>query len=225
MTWNPDYATVAELKALLLPQGQTTGQWDAHMGVCITAASEAIDKEANRQFGNVSAEARYYTFEGLVVEGRAAISIDDVQDLTGFTLTYEGNTPVITTGYRLWPYNAGPNGKPYTHLLLDNTSPRFPWTAGDVTITANWGWTAVPSAVKLACLLQAGRFFVRKDSLYGIAGSPDAGSEVRLLARLDPDVALNISSVRRWWSALSSGVPSRNRADVIDYYRFLGGWA
>jgi hypothetical protein len=55
----------------------------------------------------------------------------------------------------------------------------------------------VPSAVKLATRLQASRFMARRDSPYGVAGSPDAGSEIRLLSRVDPDVAVALRGFSR----------------------------
>jgi hypothetical protein len=61
-----------------------------------------------------------------------------------------------------------------------------------VKVTALWGWTAVPVAVKQATLLQASRFFSRRHSPYGVAGSPELGSEIRLLARVDPDVGVSL---------------------------------
>lgn len=225
MTWRPDYCTVAELKAMLLPIGQTTSDYDTQMQIAVSAASQAIEKAANRQFGQVaSAIARSYTFDGMVIEGRSAISIDDVMDTTNFAVAYGVHAPVLGTDFRLWPYNAAADGKPYTHLLLGTTTARFPYTSGDITVTAKWGWNAVPAAVHLAALIQAGRFFVRKDSLYGIAGSPDTGSETRLLAKLDPDVALNIGSVRRWWGAVGTSAFNGPRWDALDYYQAVGGW-
>ena len=46
----------------------------------------------------------------------------------------------------------------------------------------------VPSSVKLAVLLQASRWVKRREAPFGIAGSPEMGNELRLLAKLDPDV-------------------------------------
>ena len=40
----------------------------------------------------------------------------------------------------------------------------------------------------------------RKGSPYGIAGSPDLGSELRLLAKLDADVAVLLRSFVRMWA-------------------------
>lgn len=60
----------------------------------------------------------------------------------------------------------------------------------------------IPDAVKLACLLQASRFFIRKNAPFGVAGSPQDGSEIRLLARLDPDVLVMLGPFISWWGAV-----------------------
>jgi len=46
----------------------------------------------------------------------------------------------------------------------------------------------VPGPIHQACLIQTNRLIMRRDAPFGVAGSPEVGSEVRLLARLDPDV-------------------------------------
>lgn len=56
--------------------------------------------------------------------------------------------------------------------------------------TTNAQFSPVPSMVKLATQLQASRWAKRRDAPFGIAGSPEMGSELRLLARLDPDVEI-----------------------------------
>jgi hypothetical protein len=71
-----------------------------------------------------------------------------------------------------------------------------------IRITAAWGWDAVPDPIEEACLLQASRLLSRRDSPHGIAGSPEAGSEIRLLERLDPDVAISCRPFRRVWGAV-----------------------
>jgi hypothetical protein len=58
--------------------------------------------------------------------------------------------------------------------------------------------------VEQATLLQASRFHARRFSPYGVAGSPELGSELRLLAKLDADVELALSKAQlvRWWAAV-----------------------
>lgn len=60
----------------------------------------------------------------------------------------------------------------------------------------------VPDVIQMATLLQAARFFKRKGAPFGIAGSPEMGSELRLLSRLDPDVELMLFGQRRIWGAV-----------------------
>lgn len=208
MTWAPVYANTALLKAHLRI---TDTDDDAALLAALTAASRAIDYECNRQFGSVTATARVYTADPcLELDCNQALRIDDVQTTTSLVVKTDldddgvfETTLTLGTDFDLWPLNAAADGLPWTHLVMRNLSSQvLPWTRSGVQITALWGWTNVPAVVASACLIQAARFFVRRDSAYGVAGSPALGSEVRLLARLDPDVALLLTSVRRPWGAV-----------------------
>jgi hypothetical protein len=57
-----------------------------------------------------------------------------------------------------------------------------------------------PAPVKLACMLQASRLVKRRDSPFGVAGSPEFGSELRLLSKLDPDVENLLRPYRIPWT-------------------------
>lgn len=61
--------------------------------------------------------------------------------------------------------------------------------------TTDSQFNPVPGPVELACLIQASRWFKRKDAPFGIAGSPELGSELRLLSKLDPDVEVLLDAV------------------------------
>jgi hypothetical protein len=202
------YSTLAALKTHLRI---TDTADDTALTLALTAASRAIDYECNRQFGSVTpAVARYYSADCLMVDGRPAVSIDDLQTVTSLVVALDMDdtgayATTITSGtdFDLWPRNAAANGLPWTHLVMKDSSQYYlPWTSMGIRVTALWGWAAVPDVVTQAALIQASRFFVRRDSAYGVAGSPALGSEVRLLARLDPDVALLLTSVRRMWGAV-----------------------
>lgn len=210
MAWAPNYCTSAELKAFIR---KATAADDTQIGLAISAASRAIDKKTNRQFGLTgSAVARVYTWHGEALEGRAALPIDDLQTTTGLAVGLDlaadgafSQAIVSGTDFDLWPWNAAANGKPWTHLVVrPSAAAALPCGTRGIQVTANWGWSAVPDTVKQACMIQAGRFYLRRDSLYGIAGSPDTGGELRLLSKLDPDVALMLSSVTRTWGAVSA---------------------
>jgi hypothetical protein len=209
MAWKPDYATTAELKAHLRV---TDTDDDTPIAAAIAAASRAIDDECHRQFGVVSpAVARTYSYDHcLYIDGRPALPIDDLSSSTGLVVAIdeddtEAYATTLTNGtdFTLWPYNASLDGKPWTHLLTRGPSAyRFPTYPNSIRVTGLFGWLSVPPVVKTACLIQAARFFVRRDAAFGVAGSPEAGSELRLLDRLDPDVALLLTSVKRHWGAV-----------------------
>jgi hypothetical protein len=209
VTWAPDYVTTAELKSY---QRISDTDDDTLLALWITAASRAVDKHCGRQFGQVATvEAREYTTVYDRHQGCYLAVIDDLPTITGLIVL--DADAVEITDYTLDPVNALLKGKPYERLWLTSSSGTaalgwpysWPWpllpTGRPLTITAKWGWTAVPSAVKVATMLQASRFAARRDSPYGIAGSPSEGSELRLLATLDPDLKTSLSAFRRdWWA-------------------------
>jgi len=195
MAWAPDYATAAELKSYLRISDTDD---DTQMGYAITAASRAIDKHCRRQFGSVSAEERVYTPVWDRHRRRWLVEIDDLQTAaTGVEVDGE-----VLVEYTLEPRNASSKGLPWTLLVVDKDATVVPTGEEyEVAITAAWGWTSVPTSVKQACVLQAARFFKRRDSPFGIAGSPELGSELRLLSKVDADVAVVLKPYVRWWAA------------------------
>ncbi|HEY9418037.1 MAG TPA: phage gp6-like head-tail connector protein [Pseudonocardia sp.] len=175
MAWAPAYVDPEDLNRFVRVDDTVD---DVEAGLAIEAASRAVDAFTGRQFGLVdAAEARRYTARPR--SGRWVADIDDLMTVVG--LAVEGPSGAVT-GYDLMPVNAAQEGRPWTRLAVDGVC--------EVTVTAQWGWTVVPEPVKQATLLQASRFLARRDSPYGIAGSPDQGSELRLLSRVDPDVAV-----------------------------------
>lgn len=204
MALRPDYVTSVQLKAHLRI---TDTADDVAVALAVTAASRAVEHSTNRQFGlNGSAVARAYTWDKRFIEGLPAVEVDDFMTSTGLLVKLDQAGQGVFGSSLLnvdpWPWNAVTDGKPWTHLVFRSYATAFPTPFSQgVQITANWGWTTVPEIVQQATLIQAGRFFVRRDSQYGIAGSPETGTELRLLERLDPDVALMLSTVRRYWGA------------------------
>lgn len=204
MAWSPGYCTVEELQALT---GSDAEEHEVLMGLAIEAASRAVDQATNRQFGKVAqAEARTYTARYDKRQGHWFIEIDDLMSVTNLAVAYDDNGDQVydrsITDYRLAPFNAASEGRPWTKLIVRSSSAVQPTSAdGAVQVTALWGWTAVPDTVKQATLIQAHRFFMRRDAAFGVAGSPDLGNELRLLSKLDPDVAVMLTRYVRWWGA------------------------
>lgn len=191
MVWAPDYVEGDVLKQYI---GIGDNADDLFVALWITTVSRNIDDFTGRQFGQVAAlEERFYTPHYNRFDRAYTVEIDDVQDITGLTVVDESGAAV--TEYTLLPRNAPQKGRPYERI-------QFPTDPGEVTISALWGWTAVPSAVKVGLLLQAKRLAKRRDSPFGISGSPQEQGEIRLLAQLDPDFRTSLRPFTRdWWAA------------------------
>jgi hypothetical protein len=212
VTWAPDYVTVAVLKSYLRI---TDTADDVFLALWATTASRNVDEFCQRQFGKVAtAEARVYTPVWDRHLRKYVTQFDDLQDVTGLIVTTEDGTVLTSDDYTLWPRNAVAKGRPYERITTpgrndltlfgayrDDLTLSAPYL-GELTVTASWGWTAVPSAVSTGLFLQAARLAARRDSPFGIAGSPGEGSEIRLLAQLDPDFRTALKPLRRnWWAA------------------------
>jgi hypothetical protein len=199
----PDYTDSASLKSFLhIPDADTVD--NAELAIAITAASRAVDQHCSRQFGNASA-SRSYTYKDECIDGRRALRIDDATAVTGVTVLDSSGATVDTltsADFDLWPWNAAADGFPYTHVVLKpDASSQFSCEAKGNTVAATFGWSAVPSPVEQATLFQAARFFARRNAPFGVAGSPDLGNELRLLDKMDPDVAVILQRFRRTWAA------------------------
>lgn len=203
MVWRPDYATTAQVKAFL---GIGDSVDDTEIASAITAASRAIDRACSRQFGQVAApEARSYDayWDRHRPTPAWVVSIDDLGSVAGLVVTI-GGTTVTSANYTLEPRNALAVGRPYESLVLGASAEAKPTVSiPRVDTTATWGWLTVPPAILQACKTQTGRFVKRRDALFGVAGSPNDGSEVRLLALIDPDVKVMVADYVRRWGAVS----------------------
>ncbi|MGH7426553.1 MAG: phage gp6-like head-tail connector protein [Candidatus Methylomirabilales bacterium] len=210
-----DYVTVAEMKGFLRITDTVD---DTELAFAVTAASRTIDQAANRHFGQEDpATARYYTAtapasvtrNGRVPTdlffGRWNLETDDISTTTSLVVKTDQDddgvfetTLVLNTDFRLWPYNAPGESRPFERIVLASSG-SFPVHPRGVEITAKWGWTSVPSLIRQAARIQAARLSKRRDSPFGVAGSPEMGNELRLLAKLDPDVAVLVRAHERLW--------------------------
>jgi hypothetical protein len=190
--WAPPYISNETLADYL----RDTVLVDEDLTVYVEAASRAIDDHTNRQFGQVDApEERRYTAWWDYGRGRWVVDIDDLTDSTGLTVAVPGGAIDL---YTLEPANAVVKGLAYTRLVVDPGAAHLPCgEAGEVAATGLWGWFTVPPAVKLATKLQGSRFAHRQDSPHGVAGSPEFGTELRLLSKVDPDVGVSLRRYRR----------------------------
>lgn len=203
MAWSPDYVTVSELAAFVRILDNAD---DSQLGLAISAASRAVDRHCNRQFGLVgSAEARYYTPRYNCDEHKWYVEIDDLMTTTGLLVAFDSDEDdtfgEAVTDYVLRPRNAAAKGRPWTEMVFSRDVTLYEY-ADSIRVTANYGWTAVPSAIKEATMLQASRIFMRRNAPFGVAGSTEMGSDLRLLSKVDPDVEVILADYIRWWGAV-----------------------
>lgn len=197
------YATLAELRAYVgIPVLDTAD--DVSLALALDAATSQVDHYCDRTFtADGAPTVRVYTASDF-----DRVEIDPVSTLTGLVVKTDENddgtfetTWTINTDFRVEPANAVSAGEPWTRLVSLGTRwfPRLQYRPG-VQVTAAFGWPGgvAPAAVKQATLILATKLWKRKDAPFGVAGSVEFGSEVRILAG-DMDAERLLKPYRRAW--------------------------
>lgn len=195
MTIVNGYAALEDLKALLrIPSADTVD--DAQLSRAIESASRRIDGVCDRIFyQEPTTTARVYDATNL-----SSVSIDDVSTMTGFQVRIDDGTAYTTVivnnvDFRIEPLNNLAKDLPFYRLVsLSGVFPRSTVRPG-IEVTARFGFATVPTPIRDATLLMAGRLFKRGDSLLGVAGFSDMG--VITVRGVDPDVDHLIQPFRR----------------------------
>jgi hypothetical protein len=190
------YCTLSDLKTSLAIEDI---QDDTALEAAILTASRMVDDYTGRFFYKDGTTAvpvtRYYTpNDWWICNVDDFTSLNEIATDENFNQSY--TTVWAATDYMVEPVNNPRRGWPYTRLLAIGAYlfPRlYPQT---VRVKAVWGWSAVPTEIAMATKLQASRLFIRRQSPFGIAGTPDLGT-VRLSSRLDPDVEALIRPFRK----------------------------
>lgn len=199
------YCTLAELKASLAISDSID---DTPLEAAITAASRLIDGYTERFFyqdGTTQVPVvRYYS-----PSNPYQVNLDDFVSLTEVATDNNNDNTFETvwasSAYLIEPRNNPRKGWPYNRILARNsffypfsTYNIYPYSyPQSVRVTGVWGWSAVPSEVNFATIIQASRLFNRRHSPFGIAGSPEMGT-VRLYSRLDADVEVLLKPFRKY---------------------------
>jgi hypothetical protein len=178
------YATLAEVKSALRLTDNTD---DALIEQAIEGASRRIDGYCNRWFYKTNATAvklypatLYQVGTDDMSSSSITLKIDSASDGT-FATTWTQNQQ-----YQIEPLNAVITGNPYRRIVAINGY-QFPIAIDKplVQVTAQWGWNAVPSDIKQACILLSIRGFARLNAALGVVGFADMAVQVRAV---DPDV-------------------------------------
>lgn len=196
-----NYATVAELQAHIDASGAVS--WaaadDANMETALAAASRWIDERLDTRFYGAS-ETRYYTADWYDL-----LFIDDLVSLTTLKTDDDDDGVYETTwdsgDYRLEPRNAALKNRPYRAIRRkDGGDYSFPVKVDDgVQIVGVFGYsTDAPAPIKQATLLLAHRLWMRKDAIFGVAGTPGLGvTVVQATITADADVMALLNGVDR----------------------------
>lgn len=192
------YATVTDLKGYADNFTDTTD--DAELGDILLQASRAVDQYCGRQFNKAtSATARvYYPASYCHVEP------DEFWTTTGLIVaTSQGDdgtygTTLDTTQYQLLPLNGvvdGESGWPYSRIQAQNTWFPVNTVRPSVQVTAQWGWAAVPTGIKIATIYLALETYKLKGAPFGVAGFGDFGP---IRVRENPRVMAMLNPYRRY---------------------------
>lgn len=179
MALGDPYATLAELKTRLDITDSTD---DPRLTASLDSASREIDGWCGRQFNDAgAATARVFRSSGCTLA-----VVDDFSTTTGLVVATDNDddgvyeTTWSASDYELEPLNgvvSGMSGWPYYRIRAVEAR-TFPTgrRRAVVQVTARWGWTAVPTPVKEACLMIAAETFKAGDAPFGVAGFGEFGA-------------------------------------------------
>lgn len=151
MSLTTPYATVEEYRDAINQSGPAG---DFRIEAALLDASRVIDSGYGRAPGTFSAagDASERVFDG---NGKATLQVVDAMGVHAFTsvsaVTVDGTA---VTGFELLPRNAASFEVAFERLALVTASSASLWTAGagNVSITATWGFPAVPGPIRQLCI-------------------------------------------------------------------------
>lgn len=189
------YATLNEVKSSLnIPVSDLAD--DPMIELAIESASREIDQVCERIFYQASGTRVFVPRDSYVVE------VDDLRSLTTLK-TSSGADGIFditwaATDYQLEPLNGIVGGivSPTTHIrAIDDYLFTIDGGEATVQVVGNWGWDAIPTAIRQAAVILSSRIFRRNDSPLGVMGFGDMG--VVRVSRIDPDIDALISPYKK----------------------------
>lgn len=164
----------------------TTTDEDDWIDRCVRGASRALERRSGWPtfWKSAAPETRVLNTAGRALPIRSSYARytkvllpDGIASATGFAIS-GFSAPV------LMPEDALGRGVPADAIRLSEGSTFGNY--GTIEVTAIWGWPEVPDDILWAAQMQAHRYYRRKGSPEGIAGSAEWG--LSRVPRLDPDV-------------------------------------
>jgi hypothetical protein len=208
MALTDPYAELAEYKQRV---GKTTNDDDALLSELLKGVSRLLDQECGRFFTQDAAVVtRLYAGNGQPI-----LYIDDVATATGLIVKvdldadflFTGADETLTEGTHFWlgPANAdkGPEPKPYRYLEVVPANGRltvWPEQARAVSVTAKFGWPAIPGAIREAAV-----FVTREIVDFHKAGPSATLQNIEAAINLSPTAFVIVQRIKREYGLGSPG--------------------
>lgn len=170
-----DYCTIEDYK---VARGIADTLDDLEVARVISAASRQVDDYTGRRFYLDDTDSlREY-----LATGDPVLEVHDFATTTGLTVVDYGTEVVLGTDFYVAPINGiAANGEPtpFNQLVRFYSIPWADYGQGPtISVTAQWGWAAVPDLVKQATILLAADMKENGNAYFGVIGL-DAGATIR----------------------------------------------
>ena len=177
----PDYVTQAAFDLYVRDKiGATTATEAALLVASLAAAEQAVNEYCVRNFVVVAVDAEA-TARVFIPDGTQRLLIDDARAVTSVSVD---STAVDSTLYQLEPLNnlsASGAYRPYERIFyLDSRWPISTRGKASVSVTARWGWAAVPDAVTEATKIIGKDIVQQRQTVGNLAAVGDIATSVRL---------------------------------------------
>ena len=202
MTLGSAYATKSDLKGYAEHFTDTVD--DTQIDEILLQASRDIEHVCRRQFNSdSSATVRYFYPEHPSLTNLENEGMNDFYTTIGLVIATDSAgdgtyaTTWASTDYQLEPLNGyvdGESGWPYYRIRAVGNNTFGTWdvtTRPPLKVTAKWGWTAVPTNIKVACIYIALENLKLKNASFGVVASDQFGpirvrDNPRLMRMLQP---------------------------------------
>jgi len=160
------------------------------------AVSRMIDDYTGQFFYQITGGTAFYTS----ADG-AFVPTDPFTSITQLASDNDGNgtfSQIWTTAdYILAPYNAALFSQPYRGIQTSpNSNLGFPYIPRGCRLIGNLGWSSVPDAVHQAAIIQGTAVYEARKAPFGIVGSTEQGTVLRMSNRLHPEAQLLLDPYR-----------------------------
>ena len=164
------YVTVAEFKDYCRTEIPVAD--DVLMSEALDTAEAMLDNACGRRFQIASgSSARLY-----IPDGTTLLAIDDC---TSVTSVVENDAVIPAISYQLEPLNnLSQAGATVPYDTIRRLSD-LPWYTDSgratVSVTATWGWAAIPAPIKQACMILGKDIASNRDVRFGLVAVSEAG--------------------------------------------------